>query len=69
VGPCPQGRRHVLKAVDTEDLSLIDREIDWATKLTLIERYRDKRDHHCPLRVAQMDLAYHDIRRKGSKDR
>jgi proteasome accessory factor A len=30
----------VLKAVDTEDLSLIDREIDWATKFSLIERYR-----------------------------
>ena len=34
----------VLKAVDTEDLSLIDREIDWATKFSLIERYRAKRD-------------------------
>jgi proteasome accessory factor A len=55
----------VLKAVDTEDLSLIDREIDWATKYSLIERYRAKRD--LPLsssRVAQMDLAYHDISRK-----
>jgi proteasome accessory factor A len=57
----------VLKAVDTEDLSLIDREIDWATKFSLIERYRAKRD--LPLshpRIAQMDLAYHDIsRRRG----
>lgn len=54
----------VLKAVDTEDLSLIDREIDWAIKYSLIERYRAKRD--LPLsspRVAQMDLAYHDISR------
>ena len=34
----------VLKAVDTEDLSLIDREIDWVTKFSLIERYRAKRD-------------------------
>jgi proteasome accessory factor A len=53
-----------LKAVDSGDLSLIDREIDWATKYQLIERYRTKRD--LPLsspRVAQMDLAYHDIRR------
>jgi proteasome accessory factor A len=53
-----------LKAVDSGDLSLIDREIDWATKFQLIERYRAKRD--LPLsspRVAQMDLAYHDIRR------
>jgi proteasome accessory factor A len=55
----------VLKAVDTEDLSLIDREIDWATKFSLLERYRAKRD--LPLshpRIAQMDLAYHDISRK-----
>ena len=54
----------VLKAVDGEDLSLIDREIDWAIKYSLIERYRAKRD--LPLsspRVAQMDLAYHDISR------
>ncbi|RBY81375.1 Pup--protein ligase [Blastococcus sp. TF02-09] len=54
----------VLKAVDGEDLSLIDREIDWAIKHSLIERYRAKRD--LPLsspRVAQMDLAYHDISR------
>ncbi|MBY3553534.1 Pup--protein ligase [Modestobacter lapidis] len=53
-----------LKAVDSGDLSLIEREIDWATKFQLIERYRAKRD--LPLsssRVAQMDLAYHDIRR------
>src|SRR6195952_4144335 len=54
----------VLKAVDTEDLSLIDREIDWATKYTMIERYRAR--HNLPLsspRIAQLDLTYHDIRR------
>ncbi len=53
-----------LKAVDTGDLSLIEREIDWATKYQLIERYRAK--HDLPLsspRVAQLDLAYHDINR------
>jgi proteasome accessory factor A len=53
-----------LKAVETSDLSLIDREIDWATKYQLIERYRAKFD--LPLsspRVAQLDLTYHDIRR------
>jgi proteasome accessory factor A len=53
-----------LKAVDNSDLSLIDREIDWATKYQLIERYRAKFD--LPLsspRVAQLDLTYHDIRR------
>jgi proteasome accessory factor A len=54
-----------LKAIENEDLSLIDREIDWATKYQLIERYRSK--HNLPLsspRVAQLDLAYHDIHRK-----
>ncbi len=54
----------VLKAVDTEDISLIDREIDWAIKYSLIERYRAKRDLALSSpRVAQLDLAYHDISR------
>jgi proteasome accessory factor A len=54
----------VLKAVDTEDLSTVEREIDWVSKLKLIDRYRSR--HNLPLsspRVAQLDLAYHDIRR------
>jgi proteasome accessory factor A len=53
-----------LKAVEAGDLSLIDREIDWATKYQLIDRYRNRYD--LPLsspRVAQLDLTYHDIRR------
>ncbi|MEO6700573.1 MAG: proteasome accessory factor PafA2 family protein, partial [Jatrophihabitantaceae bacterium] len=53
-----------LKAVESGDLSLIDREIDWATKYQLIERYRNRFD--LPLsspRIAQLDLTYHDIRR------
>src|SRR5436190_2195226 len=53
-----------LDAVEEGDLSKIDREIDWATKYTLIKRYRAK--HDLPLsspRVAQLDLAYHDIQR------
>jgi proteasome accessory factor A len=54
----------VLKAVDTEDIGLIDREIDWATKFSLLERYRAKRDLSLSSpRIAQMDLAYHDISR------
>jgi proteasome accessory factor A len=69
-----------LDAVEQQDLSQIDREIDWATKFQLIERYRAK--HDLPLsspRVAQLDLAYHDIsrtrglyyllQRKGAVDR
>jgi proteasome accessory factor A len=53
-----------LRAIDTGDLSLVDREIDWVTKYQLIERYRAKND--LPLsapRVAQLDLAYHDVNR------
>jgi proteasome accessory factor A len=53
-----------LRAVETGDLSLIDREIDWAIKQRLIERYRAK--HDLPLsspRISQLDLAYHDIHR------
>ena len=54
----------VLHAVDSGDLSLIDREIDWAIKHRLVERYRarDGLDLANP-RIAQLDLAYHDIRR------
>ncbi len=56
-----------LKAVDTGDLSLVEREIDWVMKYQLIERYREK--HNLQLsspRVAQLDLAYHDVsRRRG----
>jgi proteasome accessory factor A len=56
-----------LKAVEAEDLSLIDREIDWAIKRRLLERYMAKHDLdlNSP-RIAQLDLAYHDIsRRRG----
>lgn len=56
-----------LKAIEAEDLSLIDREIDWAIKLRMIERYRAKHDLSLESpRIAQLDLAYHDIsRRRG----
>ncbi|MDI2027272.1 Pup--protein ligase [Saccharopolyspora sp. TS4A08] len=53
-----------LDAIEHEDYSLIDREVDWAIKLRLLERYRSK--HGLELsspRIAQLDLAYHDIRR------
>ncbi len=56
-----------LRAVRDDDLSLVDRELDWVIKHRLIERYRAK--HDLPLssaRVARLDLAYHDIsRRRG----
>ncbi|MEQ4206589.1 Pup--protein ligase [Actinopolymorpha sp. B17G11] len=53
-----------LKAVDSGDLTLVDREIDWVVKYRLISQYREK--HGLSLnspRVAQLDLAYHDIHR------
>jgi proteasome accessory factor A len=53
-----------LTAVETGDLGLVSREIDWIMKYQLIERYRNK--HDLPLsspRVAQIDLAYHDVNR------
>jgi len=54
-----------LTAVRTGDLSLISREIDWVAKYQLIERYRAKHDlDWTSPRVAQIDLAYHDIRRE-----
>jgi proteasome accessory factor A len=53
-----------LAAIEAGNLDKIAREIDWVTKYQLIERYRAA--HDLPLsspRVAQLDLAYHDIRR------
>jgi len=53
-----------LRAVETGDLDMVAREIDWVTKYQVIERYRRKYD--LPLsspRVAQLDLAYHDVHR------
>ncbi|POX54015.1 Pup--protein ligase [Streptomyces sp. Ru71] len=54
-----------LEAIETEDLDRIDTEIDWVMKYKLIERYRAK--HNMTMshpRVAQIDLAYHDIHRR-----
>lgn len=54
-----------LNAVETGNLDKVAREIDWVTKYQLIERYRRKYD--LPLsspRVAQLDLAYHDVHRR-----
>ncbi len=53
-----------LQAVETQNLALVDREIDWVIKHRLIERYRER--HDLPLsspRIAQLDLTYHDINR------
>ena len=53
-----------LKAVEAEDTSLIDREIDWAIKKRVLDRYVARHDLSWDSpRVAQLDLAYHDINR------
>jgi proteasome accessory factor A len=53
-----------LDAIATQNFSAIDREIEWVIKLNLISRYMDKHglDWGSP-RIAQIDLAYHDILR------
>jgi len=53
--------QHVLRGLEKDPLSL-SRELDWVTKLTLIEQFRER--HDLPLghpRVALVDLAYHDV--------
>jgi proteasome accessory factor A len=56
-----------LDAIEMGDLSKLEREIDWVIKYRLIQRYQEKYD--LPIshpRIAQLDLAYHDIsRRRG----
>jgi len=53
-----------LTAIESGDLASVGREIDWVAKYQLIERYRAKHDLTLgSARVAQLDLAYHDIRR------
>ncbi|GGL03977.1 Pup--protein ligase [Mangrovihabitans endophyticus] len=54
----------VLSAIESGDLDPVAREIDWVSKYKLIERYQSKNE--IPMshpRVAQLDLAYHDVRR------
>ncbi len=53
-----------LRAVAEDKLALVDTEIDWVIKQKLLDRYAAK--HGLALadpRIAQLDLAYHDIRR------
>ncbi|MEV0276062.1 Pup--protein ligase [Streptomyces sp. NPDC050610] len=54
-----------LDAIQEEDLDRISTEIDWVMKYQLIERYRAKNNITMSHpRVAQIDLAYHDIHRR-----
>lgn len=54
-----------LDAIRSQELDKINTEIDWVMKYQLIERYRAR--HSLTMshpRVAQIDLAYHDIHRR-----
>ncbi|MCF8604843.1 Pup--protein ligase [Gordonia sp. HY442] len=54
----------MLDAVESDDFSGVDTEVDWVIKQKLFRRYQDK--HGMDLsdpKIAQLDLAYHDIRR------
>jgi proteasome accessory factor A len=54
-----------LDAIRTQELDKINTEIDWVMKHQLIERYRNKNNITMSHpRVAQIDLAYHDIHRR-----
>jgi proteasome accessory factor A len=53
-----------LDAIEKDDLDAVSTEIDWVIKHRLIQRYQERHglDLASP-RLAQIDLAYHDIRR------
>ncbi|MBI0298143.1 Pup--protein ligase [Streptomyces sp. PRKS01-29] len=54
-----------LDAIRTEELDRIGTEIDWVMKYKLIEQYRAKNNITMSHpRIAQIDLAYHDIHRR-----
>ncbi|WP_277210524.1 Pup--protein ligase [Isoptericola croceus] len=53
-----------LRALESGDLRLVERELDWVIKKRLIERYQVKHDLTLDdPRIARLDLAYHDISR------
>ena len=54
-----------LKAVEAQSFGLVDKEIDWVIKWKIIERYMNKNGLNLASpRIAQLDLAYHDINRQ-----
>ena len=57
--------QRTLLAVGTGDLALVGTEIDWIIKYLLISRYAAKHSLNLSSpRIAQLDLAYHDINRQ-----
>lgn len=54
-----------LDSIESGDHSVIDREIDWAIKKKLVDRYIQRTGLELSsARVAQLDLTYHDISRQ-----
>jgi len=54
-----------LTAVETDRLALVETEIDWVIKYRLLEQYAARHDLGMDHpRLAQIDLAYHDINRE-----
>ncbi|MGY6463835.1 Pup--protein ligase [Corynebacterium sp. UMB8791] len=54
--------QRVLTAIETQDFSAVDTEIDWVIKHKLLEQVREKLDTDWSHpKLAQIDLTYHDI--------
>lgn len=52
-----------LSAIETQDFSQVDQEIDWVIKKKLLDRYQTRGNLGLDdPRLAQIDLTYHDIR-------
>ncbi|MGL4307026.1 MAG: Pup--protein ligase [Mycobacteriaceae bacterium] len=53
-----------LDAVESQNFSLVDTEIDWVIKRKLFQRYQDRYNFDLAHpKILQLDLAYHDIKR------
>ena len=53
-----------LDAVESQDFAKVDTEIDWVIKRKLLQRYQDRYGMELSdPKIAQLDLAYHDIKR------
>ena len=57
--------QRTLTAIETRDLAQVGTEIDWVMKYLLLDRYAAKHNlQWTSPRIAQLDLAYHDINRR-----
>lgn len=55
--------RRMLEAIETQDFSGVDTEVDWVIKRKLLQRYQDRLGVELTdPKLAQIDLTYHDIR-------